>query len=527
LELIEVSESFYNYEVITSDGKKRFASKDIKHYQGVITDIKNSIVAITFYEDEIIGFISTDEGNFNIVKDYQSGKHIFYNEQNLKEKSYLTCGTANDFSFLYDSKILSKQRSILSEGASAIQTNLINKQLRYYVEVEYDIYQIRGNISSVEAFIAGLFNQVAVLYQNEDILTRVSCMYIWISNDPYTGANTSSLLSQFQNTRTSINGDLGILLTYRVSGWGIAAAVHNALCLSSTGQKLAVAGISSTYSPCPTYSETVNVVTHEFGHLFNSRHTHACVWNGNNTAIDGCVDTEPPTPDGATCPKPGIPSNGGTIMSYCQQTSVGVNFNLGFGPQPGNVIRSSYNSAGCLPTVTISGPSVLEKYETSASYSSLLAGTWSITSPLSIYSGQGTNSIVVSKPYGWPGIDYATLSLTPRGAVSAITKQIELPRDCMYVEIDVSPAIIYPNPATDVVNVELQNIAPENDALSGEYSVRLYNRVGILQKELTVMASGKTSVSFSVSGLANGLYLLYLYPPDKGKPHVTKLIVKH
>jgi hypothetical protein len=86
------------------------------------------------------------------------------------------------------------------------------------------------------------------------------------------------------------------------------------------------------------------VVTHEFGHLFGSLHTHACVWNGNNTAIDGCFGYVE-----GSCPLPGYPTGGGTIMSYCQlEGRPGINFNLGFGPQPGNVIRNSVNNASCL-----------------------------------------------------------------------------------------------------------------------------------------------------------------------------------
>jgi hypothetical protein len=79
------------------------------------------------------------------------------------------------------------------------------------------------------------------------------------------------------------------------------------------------------------------------GHLMGSRHTHACVWNGNNTQIDGCS-----TPEG-TCPRVGYPANGGTVMSYCHLVSgVGINFNNGFGPQPGNLIRSRFGAATCL-----------------------------------------------------------------------------------------------------------------------------------------------------------------------------------
>lgn len=101
--------------------------------------------------------------------------------------------------------------------------------------------------------------------------------------------------------------------------------------------------INSTYATIPTYSWTVDVVTHEFGHLFGSRHTHACVWNGNNTAIDGCAGSTE-----GSCPLPGIPAAGGIIMSYCHLSAVGKNFSLGFGPQPGNVIRNVITNATCL-----------------------------------------------------------------------------------------------------------------------------------------------------------------------------------
>src|SRR5690606_31001667 len=65
-------------------------------------------------------------------------------------------------------------------------------------------------------------------------------------------------------------------------------------------------------------------------------------WNGNNTAIDGCYTTE------GGCSNPGIPSGGGTIMSYCHLTSAGINFSLGFGTQPGNVMRNRVSASGCL-----------------------------------------------------------------------------------------------------------------------------------------------------------------------------------
>ena len=176
----------------------------------------------------------------------------------------------------------------------------------------------------------------------------------------------NDLLEEFQNYRTSFTGDLGQLLTFRPEVNGGIAASFDGLCNPSIADRLSAAMIYNTYNTVPTYSFTVQIITHEFGHLFGSRHTHACVWNGDNTAIDGCgscmENPDPTIHNCNNCPRPPIPTNGGTIMSYCHTQSVGINFNLGFGPQPGNVIRNSVASADCLcecVNAIISGPDVI------------------------------------------------------------------------------------------------------------------------------------------------------------------------
>jgi hypothetical protein len=149
------------------------------------------------------------------------------------------------------------------------------------------------------------------------------------------------LLGAYQANTGTFNGDLSHLITYK--GGGGQAAGFSGICNADPDQSKCVSKIYSTYSNVPTYSWPVNVITHEMGHLIGSRHTHACVWNGNNTAIDGC--------SGATeggCALPGNPAGGGTIMSYCHLQAVGMNFSLGFGPQPGNVIRNTVLNATCL-----------------------------------------------------------------------------------------------------------------------------------------------------------------------------------
>ncbi|MEL6277189.1 MAG: M12 family metallo-peptidase, partial [Bacteroidota bacterium] len=115
--------------------------------------------------------------------------------------------------------------------------------------------------------------------------------------------------------------------------------------------------IQGSYAQVPTYSWSVNVLAHEMGHNLGSRHTHDCIWNNNNTPIDGCG----PAANYSTPCTPGpLPTNGGTVMSYCHLLgNIGINFNNGFGQQPGDLIRANIANASCLTNCANLGCPVL------------------------------------------------------------------------------------------------------------------------------------------------------------------------
>lgn len=363
LQLMEVPESFYNYSVVTSDGKRLSPNRNNKHYRGIIANDSNSIVALTITENEIYGIISGKDGNYNLGKIKGSEDYLFYNENNLVAKNPFNCATSDDAPG-------PAAKSFTPPYIPGFNTYLNCTGL--YFETEYDMFTTLGSIGNVENFVTSIYNQVATLYENEAIPTRLTEIYVWTSTDPYTSLSTSGSLAEFQAERTSFNGDLGQLLTFRNVGGGIAAG-FDGLCNPDVAERLSFSGINNSVENVPTFSWTVFVVTHEFGHLFGSRHTHACVWNGNNTAIDGC--------SGATeggCPLPANPSQG-TIMSYCYQvTGVGINFSLGFGPQPGAAIRASVLS--CIGGVDMNGAELLCSSESYAltSIPSGASVSWSV-----------------------------------------------------------------------------------------------------------------------------------------------------
>ncbi|MEL7163520.1 MAG: M12 family metallo-peptidase, partial [Bacteroidota bacterium] len=212
-----------------------------------------------------------------------------------------------------------------------------NNCVNVYMEVDYSIFQQRGNVANTTDFITGLFNQTAVLYANENINLVMSELFVWSAQDPYNSSSSGGNLDAFRRNRTSFNGDIAHLVSFQASG---GVAYVDVLCANSFGYGFS--SINNSYQNVPAYSWSVNVLAHELGHNFGSSHTHACVWNGNGTAIDGCYRTE------GSCPSPGLPSGGGTIMSYCHLTSAGVNFNKGFGTQPGNLMRNRAYNGNCL-----------------------------------------------------------------------------------------------------------------------------------------------------------------------------------
>jgi len=306
------------------------------HYRGIIKGDEKSVVAISIYEEEVMGLIASDAGNLVLGKlkgPGWNGEHVLYNDRNVLKNMPFECGTLDD-------GIGYTQEELEFNGSSRDMGDCI----RLYIEAEHFLYNYFGS-TGVYTYVTGLLNQVITLYNNENIAAAVSEIMAWDVPDPYTGTTASELLSQFQQNTDSINGDLGqLLIATGVNGINIGgiAAGGAGICNQDVDQSLCCCGIIHFYNIVPTYSRSVFVCTHELGHLFGSRHTHACVWNGDNTAIDGCAGyTE------ENCLLPPNPPEGGTIMSYCNQTEVGINFNLGFGPQPGNVIRNNVVNADC------------------------------------------------------------------------------------------------------------------------------------------------------------------------------------
>ncbi|WP_025663678.1 M12 family metallo-peptidase [Aquimarina megaterium] len=334
LELVKVDIATDDFKIVEMpSGNVVKSDKTVSHYRGVVRGKTNSIAAISLLDGEVSGVISIGGENGNLVMGRleNSSKHIMYEDNNLIHLQDFTCNTEANYE--------GYTKEELSDNPST--SKAAEKCVKVYFDIGNDVVRDKGGSQQASDYLQSIFNQVAILYSNDNVTVKISQINAWTSQNPFSG------LSDYSRYRrqNGLNGaDLGHFVTYDFSG---GVAYLSGVCQSN--YRFAVSGINKTFNNVPTYSFSVMVIAHEMGHNLGSNHTQACVWNGNNTAIDGCYNVE------GSCSRPAIPSDGGTIMSYCHLTSAGINFTKGFGPQPGNVIRNTISSSSCLQTCSTTG----------------------------------------------------------------------------------------------------------------------------------------------------------------------------
>ncbi|MGC4129451.1 MAG: M12 family metallo-peptidase [Bergeyella sp.] len=312
------------------------------YYQGIVKGDEKSVAAFSFFEDDVIGVASQPGvGNIVLGKATDSEDFVSYLESKLTGKNPFICG--------FDELEENQKKHISYTPKAGTNKSVTENCVRVYYELSYKAYQGNSsNVTTATNWMTAVHNNIGTLYENDGVKMAVSEIFVWTSTDPYTGSYGENL-SIFRNYRTTFNGDLAHLINYPAT---TSVAYLNSLCGT---YNYAYSGVSKSYQTVPTYSWTVGASTHEMGHSLGSPHTHACAWNGDDTPIDGCGAAAGYAECDITGP---IPSEGGTIMSYCHLTGVGTNLALGFGQQPGDLIRSTVESKGCLGTDCITSCSV-------------------------------------------------------------------------------------------------------------------------------------------------------------------------
>lgn len=533
LELKKVPETFMNYRVSTSTGKtyKRAKANQV-HYRGIVQGKEGaSLVALSIFDNEVMGFISIEGSKvLNIGKLRGENYHALFNDDVFETNaSDFGCQTTSD-----------TQNEMLDEIYAGLSKNTSNriksagKCLKVYFETDYGIYQnLSNSVANVENFVTGMFNEVATLYGNDGINIEISEIFVWDSADNYS-SSVSTGLTNFVAARPTFNGDLAHLLSFR-SGDNDPNNTSNAGGKANGIGGLCVTGNSSlsphshtalfpAFVTVPTFSRQVKVVTHEMGHNLGSRHTHACVWNGSSTAIDGCSGfTE------GSCAVPGLPSGGGTIMSYCDRTSVGINFNLGFGAQPTAVIQNMINSAACVDACTGCTPDLVITQNVLSGQTDNQEASNSITASNVVTNGgtvnyQAENYILLVPGFHAQSGSNTALVIAPCSnsndiAVSVTQKTANIQETNVIAdEVDQTELLLYPNPTGGSFTVAV----PVEKNSRARKSVEVYTLLGTLVLKQEVKNGERVSVG--LTKYSKGIYLVKYI--SNGQVTIKKVVYK-
>lgn len=348
-EVIEISFPYQDHEItvelfrknILTDGfyatderNERLDYEPGLYYRGIVQNDPTSIVAFSFFKKGAMGVASAlGTGNVVVGKTKTSPDYLSYTDHTLTSPNPFRCGVE-------ESVTKQLEKSVQDDVASQQTTTLTTNCVRIYYEIAYQPYLDNNSDNTATLnWITGVHNNIATLYANDDIQIALSDVLVWTNQDPYINDYETNL-SDFRNNRLAFDGDLAHLVN---SPSTTSVAFLNSLC---EGSRYAYSGVSQFYNLIPTYSWTIQAMTHEMGHALGSPHTHACAWNGNNTAIDGCG---PAAGFDENCDA-ALPASG-TIMSYCHLVpSVGINLANGFGTQPATLIQNTIDSKNCLGT---------------------------------------------------------------------------------------------------------------------------------------------------------------------------------
>lgn len=318
----------------TTDYPELLRSRASLFYQGTLPDNPNAFVFLTLHDGAILLDVDQEEKDNYKVYPYENGDTYLLESISEFSKTLPFVCDMPDLPTRYPLSTFFKKVAIRSSERS---------ELQIYLEIDYDVYAFFNNLRATERFVLHAFNEMHQLFLREHLELTLSDLFVWTQPSPYDGKDNATILKQFQEYRTVFQGDLAQLFSLKASG-GLAASFAG-LCHPDRSQSMAYVGLKKINIQEINLKTTVISTSHEIGHLLGSRHTHACVWNSNNTAIDAC----PGYVEGSCSPPTLAEAELGTIMSYCHLQDGGIDLSNGFGLQPGNVLRYTVLQRRCQP----------------------------------------------------------------------------------------------------------------------------------------------------------------------------------
>lgn len=305
---------------VDAESVERKLSDATSVYTGSVEGEEFSYAEVTLFNNHLKGSIYINDKSWSIDRDTENESVVIVPTDDL---------SANDMILANEhEKHLLKSHTI--ESAS-------KRSLKVYFETDYGLYLHFGNnVSSVQAYVLELFDQVKNIYEREGIILQISeikvntsCAGVDFRDGSrfcYSSLPPDGSLPSFAKKRLHFNGDIANLLVKTSSSTTLRGIANNflspnqdVLCLSdptlSSPHTVSEVNPNLPIYQFPTYTRSIMIIAHEMAHL---------LW-GNSHYLPGCG-----------------------IMSTCDlQTGGSVDFNDGFGSLVGDAIRENIDNTAC------------------------------------------------------------------------------------------------------------------------------------------------------------------------------------
>ena len=151
LELVQVNLFAPNFRVTTSDSQDTPVAVDTGvHYWGTIKDAEDSLAAISVFKDEVIGFYSSKNGNFELGKlggNNPRRDHILYAEKDLLGSIPVDCDMPDE------AALPPPGDDDPPPEEAAVRC------VKVYIEADFDLFQNKGSVDATVNYMTGVFNQ--------------------------------------------------------------------------------------------------------------------------------------------------------------------------------------------------------------------------------------------------------------------------------------------------------------------------------------------------------------------------------
>ncbi|HMR41423.1 MAG TPA: M12 family metallo-peptidase [Ignavibacteria bacterium] len=483
-------------------------------YTGSLNRSDDDFVILNFSEEGVNGLISTHNGNYvlgsfnssdnsNAVVSENKNICVIYKETDLIAEDTRICGT--DFP-PSESEMEEMRKNILAQLNDSSTPQLRVANIAF--EADYSTYTaFGGSTQAITNYATALFSAAsALLMKDLNIKLRISYIRIWSIPDPYAGPDLLSVLYQIRDEWVANQGSVHRALVHCISNRSPnigGGAFYDAVCNNNTAYSFV--NIRNQFAQLPAYSRDVFFVAHEVGHNLGPNHTHWCSWVGG--PIDTCF-----APEGG-CYNGPLKPRAGTIMSYCH-TNGSISFLLGYGQQPGALIRSNAESRNCFSNsaknIDVGYPNGMEslrKGYTIQIYWGTSLSSGNVNIEYSTDNGGGWNSIEVNVPVTQRYLNWTipNVPMTSQAKVRILNSANSSEGDTCDAAFSITN---YLNPYNITLGIEgfRDGAAQVPDTVRFEF--RNYTAPFAIADSSTVYLSSSGNVSAGFSNSAGGYFLI-------------------